>query len=73
MRTQLELTIASVQIEGDPNSDNLAIALCAYFSDHQDRPADDPDTENGWGKWVEEKTNLALERIATAARADING
>lgn len=67
MKTQLELTLGSVHIEGDPNSDNLAIALCTYFSDHQNRPKDDEDTERGWGEWVEEKVNLAIERIATAA------
>jgi hypothetical protein len=67
VRTELELTLGSVQIEGDPLSDNLAIALCTYFSTHPERPRTDPDTERGWGEWVEEKCNLAIERIATAA------
>lgn len=47
------------------NSDNLAIVLASYFSRHIDRPGEDvDDTETGWGKWVLQKTDEALDLIA---------
>lgn len=55
------LSVASVE-EG--YSDNLSIVLASYFERHEDRPKDDPiDTELGWGVWVIEKTEEAIEYI----------
>ena len=50
-------------------ADNLAIALCSYFDGHMGRPEDDEDDdETGWGPWVIERVNEALEDIAAVAR-----
>ena len=56
--------LGGVYLEGNSDSDNLAVALASYFSHHMDRPDPDPDTEDGWGEWVLAKTNEALRRIA---------
>ena len=49
---------------GFVTDDNLAIALCTYFSFHPERPEDDPlDDEVGWGKWVIEKTDDLIDRV----------
>jgi len=55
----------------DEGGDNIAIALASYFDGHSARPKNDPeDTELGWGVWVIEKTNDALDRItATLSNA----
>ena len=49
---------------GFVTDDNLAIALCTYFSNHLDRPDDDHSIEDEleWGKWVIEKTNDLIDR-----------
>jgi hypothetical protein len=48
----------------DEGGDNIAIALALYFDRHVDRPEDDlVDTELGWGTWVMEQTNAALDSI----------
>jgi hypothetical protein len=57
--------IAFVPGVSDSTGDNLAIALATYFSDHPDRPKDDPPSEvsDSWGAWVIKKTDEALDRI----------
>jgi hypothetical protein len=71
-RTPLENSIGSVVIYDCPHADNLAIALCIYFEDHMDRPENDPETEHGWGEWVEARCDEAIRRIAQAASATAN-
>jgi len=63
-KQRLRNELGSFLVEDDGTPDTLAIVLCTYFSDHRERPKDDPDTENGWGQWVEYKTNDALEELA---------
>lgn len=60
--------IGCINVEdGGARGDNLAIVLASYFSAREDRPKDDPDdVDTGWGVWVIDKTNRALERIAEA-------
>lgn len=61
--------LGSLPVEnGDRHSDTLAIALCSYFEDHMERPEDDPiDDELGWGKWVIQKCDEALDLIVAEA------
>jgi hypothetical protein len=68
-RDLLRVAFGSVQLPPDDNmNDNLAIALCTYFSDHPSRPKYDHPTERGWGIWVEEMTNATLDRLALVVR-----
>ena len=63
---KLRNELGGIQLEEGPNADNLAIALATYFDIHMDRPDPDPDTGDlGWGDWVIEKTNDALDKIVT--------
>jgi Lar family restriction alleviation protein len=52
-------------------ADNLAIALCSYFSDSLIRPVNDEETENGWGAWVEAQTDKVLDAITAKANSRI--
>jgi len=68
MNQRIRNKLGSVLVE-DPTLDfdeidNLATVIAIYFELHVDRPDDDPETENGWGEWVERKTNEALDLIA---------
>ena len=60
--------LARVRMDETSNADNLAIALCTYFESHPDRPEDDEETDCGWGVWVEEMCDKAIERLAQAVR-----
>jgi hypothetical protein len=64
-------TIGSICVEAGKHSDNLAIALATYFSDHCDRPEDDEEDADNyyWGEWVMQKTDEALDLIAAALDA----
>jgi hypothetical protein len=68
---ELRHKIAAIPMVGtNPMDDNLAIALCTYFSDHPDRPENDEDTgETGWGDWVEQQYKATLDRIVAVATA----
>lgn len=61
---ELRNLLAGAYVEKVSDSDNLSIVLCSYFESHTDRPDNDPDTENGWGEWAEQKADEALDLIA---------
>ena len=64
MRQELKNVIGGCLIEDGPMVDNVAIVLCTYFSDHTDRPENDPeDGESNWGVWVLDKYEKAMELI----------
>lgn len=71
MSEPLRDLLARTLVEEGRSSDNLVIALCSYFSDHMERPDPDPDTEHGWGEWVEAKANAALKLLAEAVSAPL--
>lgn len=64
-RTKLRNLIAGCHVEKDGMPDNLAIALCSYFEDHLGRPDDDDPAsdETGWGAWVSQKYEEAMDLI----------
>lgn len=63
----LRLALGGCPVEDEAGADNLAIALCTYFNEHPDRPKDDDfDGEDGWSKWVSDKTNQALDSLVLA-------
>ena len=66
MPKELISVIGCAMVEDDcPNYDNLGVVLASYFSDHMNRPDNDPiDDEVGWGEWVLDKSNKAMELIA---------
>ena len=64
---RLRSQLGHIAIEG---GDNLAIALCTYFTDRHDRPSDDEETERGWGEWVEKECDEVLTKIAALFIAD---
>lgn len=64
MLEEMRSKIGGVSVEDAVGADNLAVVLCIYFTDHMGRPDDDPETEYGWGEWVEQKSNEALDLIA---------
>jgi hypothetical protein len=70
MSTEEQLAInrlGGIPVEDCPRSDNLAIVLATYFSEHMDRPENDPEnTDLGWGEWVLKKTDEALALIHAA-------
>ena len=57
-------------------ADNLSIALCTYFSQHEDRPEGDELTEDEgnsyWGEWVSSKADEAIELILESVTEEIN-
>lgn len=66
-REQLRHVIGGVSV---PGADNLAIVLCTYFTDHPDQPEDDPETEHGWGEWVEDQVDKTIHAIIEAVMAE---
>lgn len=71
-RQRLRNIIGSCDVEDVPDlTDNIAIALCTYFSAHMDRPDPDPESESGWGEWVTTKTNAALSLLASAVLKEV--
>lgn len=68
MSNDLKNKIACVPMGDNSMGDNLAIVLCTYFSDHLERPEDDPEYDTGWGEWVIAKSEEALDKIVAAIK-----
>jgi hypothetical protein len=59
--------IGNVDIIDQPNDDNLAIALCCYFTDRHDCPDEPNYDETGWKPSVVARVNDVLNRAAKEA------
>lgn len=55
MGEHIRNVVGGIDVESGIGSDNLAIVLCTYFSEHAAWPENDPETDNGWGEWVEKR------------------
>jgi hypothetical protein len=65
----LKHRIAWIRMGDSPDADNLAVAICTYFSNHPERPENDPDDdETGWGEWVNQQYERTMTRIMAASR-----
>ena len=56
--------LGGAYLEKDAWSDNLAIALLAYFDGHMEHPENDQLDENQNSEWSVMKTNEALDLLA---------
>lgn len=67
LEENFRMTLERIRL--DPPDDNLAIALCTYFSGHSERPDgdEDEDGEGGWSPWTLEKYNGLMKQIETVA------
>ncbi len=64
---ELVNVITSMEVEENcPNTDNLAVALCTYFSDVY--PEDETETDSGWSHTVDEKYHKFVDSL----RSQIN-
>jgi hypothetical protein len=66
LRRVLRGTVIEDWIDRACRGDNLAVALCSYFSDHVDCPEDQSDDETGWKPWASDKEEEAATNLAEA-------
>ena len=61
--------LLGTDIEDGNSSDNLAVAICAYFDSHMSRPDnDEDDAETAWEKWVQSKYERTVELLNQALK-----